>query len=311
MPVFLLNKSLKELQEKPFIQERDMQLLVEADLKQCFGLQFVASEFSPQGDLRIDTLAFDPEQKSFVIIEFKRGNSWSVIDQGATYLSLLLDRRDSFVLKLNQIHNTRLMPKDIDWEASRVIFVAPSFNAYQEGSLGFRDLPIELWEIRRYENGIIALNRIQTSRKNARLSDLDNTSGDLKKVRKEIKQYSVDDHFKEGWGDSRELFDILLSQLLKLHPNFAVNAMKGYISLKLGWRNVYYIHVQKSGLVIDYARSQPKDFKDPEGRVKYVNGSMEYYNQHVSNFAIRSEDDIPYAIMLAKQVLKKYDKNNS
>lgn len=285
-----------------------MQNLVEANLEECFGLQFVASEFSPEGDLRIDTVAYDPEQKSFAIIEFKRGTSWAVIDQGTTYLSLLLDRRDSFVLKLNQVRKTQLMPKDIDWEASRVIFIAPSFNTYQEGSLGFRDLPIELWEIRRYENNIIALNRIQTSRKNARLSELGSASGDLKKVRKEIKQYSVEDHFREGWDESREIFDSLLPQLLKLNPSFEVNAKKNYISLKIGSQNVYYIHVQRRGLVIDFARSRPRDFRDPEKRVKYVRGSMEHWNQHISSIAIRTDDDVPYFMMLAKQVLKKYEK---
>ena len=63
----------------------------------------------------------------------------------------------------------------------------------------------------------------------------------------------------------------------------------------------------KNGLVIDFARSRPKDFKDPEKRVQYIQKSMEFYNQHVSKFALKSEDDIPYALMLAKQVLKKYE----
>jgi predicted transport protein len=100
-----------------------------------------------------------------------------------------------------------------------------------------------------------------------------------------------------------------VAELLKLHTDFEVNAMKGYISLKLGWRNVYYIHTQKRSLIIDFSRSQPTDFNDPEKRLKYVKGSMEHWNQHISNFTINSEDDIPYAVMLAKQVLKKYEQS--
>lgn len=306
MPLFSLSGHFKRLKEVPFNNEREMQNLVEEQLLELFGLQFVASEFAPQGDLRIDTLAFDLEQKSFVIIEFKRGHSWSVIDQGATYLSLLLDRRDSFVLKLNQVHNTRLMPKDINWEASRVIFVAPSFNTYQEGSLGFRDLPIELWEIIRYEKDLIAMNRIQSSRKNAKLSELDNTSGDLKKVRSQLKQYTVDDHFKEGWDEGRDIFDALVPQLMALHPDFSLNTTKSHISLKVGSKVVFYIHPQKSGLVLDFTRSKPKDFKDPEKRMKYIERSMEFWHQHVSKLILRSEVDVAYALMLAKQVIKKY-----
>jgi hypothetical protein len=48
-----------------------MQKLTENNLDSIFGLEFIATEFQLH-NLRIDTLAFDNETNSFVIIEYKR-----------------------------------------------------------------------------------------------------------------------------------------------------------------------------------------------------------------------------------------------
>ncbi|MFH0770096.1 MAG: hypothetical protein V1926_01830 [Candidatus Peregrinibacteria bacterium] len=304
MSLFSLSGRFSRLKEAPFTQEREMQRLVEGELPELFGLQFVTSEFAPHNHLRIDTLAYDPEQKSFVIIEYKNGGSWSVVDQGFSYLSLLLNNKADFVLKFQKCGGKNCDIADINWEASRVIFIAPSFNVYQTEAVGFQNMPFELWEIRRYEKGILALNQLQTTAR-AELPQM-NLSKEAKQVRCEVKSYTVDNHFKEGWGDGRAIFDALLPQLMKLHPSFALHTTKSHISLKIGWRVVCYLHAQKHGLVIDIARSRPRDFKDPEKRVKYIQKSMEHWGQHVSKFILRSEDDVPYALMLAKQVVKKY-----
>ena len=43
------------------------------------------------------------------------------------------------------------------------ISVAPSFTTYQREAINFKDLPIELWEIKRYENDTVSYNQIRTS----------------------------------------------------------------------------------------------------------------------------------------------------
>ena len=47
----------------------ELQTLTEKNLEELFGLKFVATEFQVD-NLRIDTLAFNEETKSFVIIEY-------------------------------------------------------------------------------------------------------------------------------------------------------------------------------------------------------------------------------------------------
>jgi hypothetical protein len=88
---------LAELKEYPFRLERELQRLTEANLAGLFGLEFVCSEFERDG-LRIDTLAFDPDARSFVIIEYKKDQSFSVVDQGFAYLSLMLKNKEVFLV---------------------------------------------------------------------------------------------------------------------------------------------------------------------------------------------------------------------
>ena len=49
-----------------------------------------------------------------------------------------------------------------------------------------------------------------------------------------------------------------------------------------------------------------KSFDDPEKRVRYQEFSMEHYNKHVSLFRVSNIEDIDYAVMLVKQVYKKF-----
>ena len=84
------------------------------NLKLLFGLELVKSEFDLHG-LRIDTLAFNREDMSFVIIEYKRDRNFSVIDQGYAYLSLLLNNKEEFILKFNENKKGFLKKDDVDW----------------------------------------------------------------------------------------------------------------------------------------------------------------------------------------------------
>ena len=68
MNVFnLKNKSVESVEIKPFKLEKEIQDLVENNTKSIFQLEFIYSEFTI-GAYRIDTLCYDNENNSFVII---------------------------------------------------------------------------------------------------------------------------------------------------------------------------------------------------------------------------------------------------
>lgn len=97
MPNFnIIKDTLIEISEVPFELEKNIQYLVEHNIKTIFNIDFVTSEFELNG-LRIDSLGFDNDSKSFIIIEYKKDKNFSVIDQGYAYLSLLLNNKTEFI----------------------------------------------------------------------------------------------------------------------------------------------------------------------------------------------------------------------
>ena len=158
------NTNLLFVKENPFKKEREIQSLIEKNIEKIFNLEFIKSEFSID-KFRIDTLAFDKETNSFVIIEYKKGSSYSVIDQGFTYLSLLLNKKSDFVLEYNESNNKSIKRGDIDWSQSKIIFISPNFSSFQKTSVNFKDVPFELWEIKRFSEKTIILNPLRSNSK--------------------------------------------------------------------------------------------------------------------------------------------------
>ena len=115
MALYSINKNkLKRISKLDFKLEKDIQNITENNLREIFGLEYVRSEFQ-FNNLRLDTLAFDDISKSFVIIEYKKGLNFSVIDQGYAYLAILLNNKAEFILEYNEIMNKNLK-RDINEE---------------------------------------------------------------------------------------------------------------------------------------------------------------------------------------------------
>jgi hypothetical protein len=152
---------LRSLNEKKFKSEREIQDICEKNLRCMLDLEFVCSEFKIKG-LRIDTLAFDNNSNSFVIIEYKKDENASVIDQGFAYLSVLLRNKSSVVLRYNKCCNSKQSKAGINWHHSRVVFISQSYTMYQKNIVSFKDLPIELYNISQYEGGVFQLEKINS-----------------------------------------------------------------------------------------------------------------------------------------------------
>ena len=250
----LKNKKLTQIDSKPFNLEKDIQKVVEENTQELFNLQYVTSEFS-LGDFRIDTLCFDEEYNSFVIIEYKKGKSYSVIDQGYSYLSLMLNNKSDFILEYNENKKNNLKRGDVDWGSSKVIFLSPSFNTYQKNSVNFKDVPFELWEIKRFSNNTIGLDQhISTSKESIQKIDSSKDSV-IRKVGKEVKVYEENDQISkcsksliENWNKLKEYFSNL--EGVEIVPK------RSYISLMIGKKNVSFFNFRKETILIELLRGQ-------------------------------------------------------
>ena len=81
----------------------------------------------------------------------------------------------------------------MDWSQSKVLFVSPNFTTYQKEAINFKDLPIELWEIKRFTNDTLSFEQIVNRSSKESIKTVSN-SETITTVSKEIKVYSEQDH---------------------------------------------------------------------------------------------------------------------
>ncbi|HDR1924512.1 hypothetical protein GV127_10385 [Pasteurella multocida] len=296
MQIFHKNKNnLVNLKEVPFKLERDIQRLVENNLTQATGLLLVKSEFSVQNQ-RIDTLAFDTENNAFVIIEYKRSHNYSVFDQGISYLNTLLKHKADFVLEYNEQLTKTLRKDKVDWSQSKVVFVAPAFNQTQKQAIDFKDLNIELWEIKQFENDIIVLNGLRKSIYQPTLKHNEK----LSEITKEIKTYSEEEHLAGKSDDVIELYQSFKQAILNLNPEINYSAKKLYISFKLN-RTLADIEIQKSGLKIGI-NMKKGELDDPKNLTKDVS-QIGHWGNGDYQVSVKDTKNLEYIMSLIKQAL--------
>ena len=312
MKLFKVQKnSLVEINKNSFDLEKDIQSLVERNLKRLFNLEFISTEFTV-GEFRLDSLGFNEETSSFVIIEYKKGNSYSVVDQGYSYLSVMLNNTAEFILKYNTKTKKFLEKKDFDWSQSRVIFISPSFNSYQKNSVNFKDVPFELWEIQKYDDGFISLEQHKSNSKES----IDKfTSGNqlINTVSNVVTVASESDHTSRTNEVSLEAWEAIKEYYLA-DNEIDLNVVQSYISLKKKNTNICYVIFQKTRLQVDillgYEKSEGKDkskilkIADPENKGKiheriFSNGVKEILYRMIVN----SSKDVDYMKLIVNQKL--------
>jgi len=303
MALFKIEKKLEYIKEKPFRLEKEIQELTENNLKTILGLEFVKSEFA-LNNFRIDTLAFDKEANAFVIIEYKRDKNFSVIDQGYAYLSLMLNNKADFILEFNENLDKTLKRTDVDWSQSRVLFVSPAYTNYQREAINFKDLPIELWEVKQFENTTVSYEQIQKAGAQESIKTISKADKTIDNVAKEIKVYSEQEHLENVSEEIKELYEKFKSAIQNL-DNLEIKPKKKYIAFVAG-RNVIDILPQKKALKM-WINMSKGELDDTKGITRDVSTTGHWGN---GDFEIQVKDDenLEYILSLVKQSVKKNKK---
>lgn len=249
------NNKVEEVEQLSFESEKIIQKLIEPHAETFFGLKFVKSEFTVD-KYRVDTLCYNEEINSFVIIEYKKGSSYSVIDQGYTYLQLLLNHKSDFILVLSQYFNKVMRVEEVDWSQSRILFVSPSFNSYQKDSVNFKGLPFELWEIKNYFNNTVVLNQHQSTSKES-IDSFDSSINEEKNIIQTVKRevQVVDEQFhldKLDKGTLVKWFE--LKEKLEELENVEIEFQKPYITLNGQNKKISYLYFRKNHISIEIQR---------------------------------------------------------
>lgn len=229
---------LREVDRSDFKNERELHALVAKNLDEIFGLEFVKSEVTIK-EMRFDILAYDKQAQAFVIIELKNVANLSVIDQGMAYLSVLMDRKAEIAEIWYECKAQRLDKNKVKWDQSRVIFISPEYSAYQKRLPSFRELPMELWEVKSYGKDIVSFIQVEKPEGTRSLATLVTKSSFVEKASKELKVYTEEDHLNATKDDVKDAYYKIKENLLS--NDFTVNVQKYYISFKKG-RNIAYVH---------------------------------------------------------------------
>lgn len=300
MPLYLNSKNkLRELNEKTFKLERDIQKVFEENLNEIMDLTLVKSEFSIKNK-RIDTLAYDPQSKAFIIIEYKRDKNISVVDQGFTYLSLMLENKADFIVEYNESLKQNLKREDVDWSQTRVTFVSPSFTENQILATNFKDIAIELWEVKQYENDLILVTPIKKTKSAESIKPLTKQNSSLNQVISEIKVYTEEEHLANVSDEIAELYNKFKNAIINLIDDVEIKPQKFYIAFKKD-SNIVDIELLKKSLkiFINAKRGSLSDARELARDVSDIGhrGNGDYQIQ------VDSDNDLEYIMSLVKQVI--------
>ena len=232
------NKKLKEVNSLQFKLEKDIQSLVETNLDELFGYDLIQSEFVI-GGFRLDSLCYDKSNNSVVIIEYKKGKSYSVIDQGFSYLSYVLENKSDIILEIQDVFSRRLKKDEVDWSNTKIVFISPSFSTYQKESINFQDLPIELYEITQFDNSTIGLNNIVGRSNSPSIKEVKKGS-EIDKVSRVIKKWTEEDLIN-GWKDKNYSYPKSDDQTVELYYKYKSTILDNFEGSEIKFTKLYVV----------------------------------------------------------------------
>lgn len=302
MPIYLnKNNRLEEVKEKTFKLERDIQRVFEENLDTIMQLTLVKSEFTIKNK-RIDTLAYDTQSNAFIIIEYKRDKNLSVVDQGFTYLSLMLENKADFIVEYNESLKKNLKRDDIDWSQTRVAFVSTAFTDNQILATNFKDIAIELWEVKQFENNIISVTPIKKTRAAESIKPLTQQNQALKKVSDEIKVYTEEEHINYASDEIAELYVKFRDAILNLADDIEVKPLKQYIAFKKD-TNIVCMSIQKKQIRM-WIGAKFGTLNDAKNIAKDVSNTG-HWGTGDYEVAVDNDKDLEYIMSLVKQIIVK------
>ncbi|MCK4608086.1 MAG: hypothetical protein KAT71_01280 [Gammaproteobacteria bacterium] len=257
MPLFQREKQkFTVVKPQKFINEKELQALIENNLKKIFNCRFIETEFST-GSVhggRIDSLALS-EDNNPVIIEYKAVPSSQLITQSLYYLSWIGDHHGDFEIAAQKAFpNSKL---EIDWSTVRVICIAPEYRKYDLHAAQMIRANIELWKYRYYENGVLFLEEVhikslatpsilnESNNKNPIMVE----AGKKAAITRATGVYNFDQHYEKIENRKKILVSSLREYILSLDESVEEVPKKRYIAYKLS-QNFTCMEIKKTKIML-------------------------------------------------------------
>ncbi|MCK9323784.1 MAG: hypothetical protein RBR05_06025 [Candidatus Methanomethylophilaceae archaeon] len=292
----------KAIENSGFSDEKELQTFVENNMEALLNIKFLATEFIIDESNRVDSVGYDSESNSFVLIEDKNLIDKGLVDQGFTYLAALLDRKEKFVLLYNSETGEARSCKDFDWSQTRVVFISPEFNYRQIQSTSFNDMAFELWELKKYGH-IISFNKLENKKKTSSVKTF-NMSERSKGVLDVITAYTDDVIFTKK--DALYEKYVGLRDLITELPGVCIIISKTGIKFKVNnqrFAEVTNAHRKDFDICLNNER---KELKDPYGMSKDITSNA--WGKLTWLVKVSPDTDLDSVMYLVKQAYTEVKK---
>jgi predicted transport protein len=216
--------------------EKSLQTLFEKNLEALLGVRFLASELVTEGG-RMDTIGID-ENRSPVIIEYKRATNENVINQGLFYLNWLMGRRKDFEWLVLQRFGMEEAQK-VDWSGPRLICIAGDFTKYDEHAVRQMDRNIDLIRYRKFEGDLLLLEQLTATTARSASSGAGSgagvssaAAGAAGSAGGRAKYKTVAKQIEEAPPELRDLYEALASYLSALGDDVTVKVTDFYVAFR-------------------------------------------------------------------------------
>lgn len=213
----------------------------------------------------------------------------------------MLENKADFIIEYNESLKRNLKREDVDWSQTRVAFVSQSFTENQVAATNFKDIAIELWEVKQFENDTIQINPIKKSNSAESIKPLTQNKEALKKVTEEIKVYTEQDHIDKATELTAELYEKFKSSIMNLTDDVEVIPLKYWLNLDKGTLTLASIEIQKKklNLTINKKAGQLDDSKKLSRDVSKIG----HYGKGDYQIQVEDDSNLEYIMSLIKQTI--------
>lgn len=224
-----------------------------------------------------------------------------MVDQGFTYLSLMLQNKADFILEYNEQNpKDQLSRNNVDWSQSRVIFVSSDFTENQIEATNFKDIAIELYEVKRYGE-LLLIIPIQKSQGAESIKPITQKTKEFKSVTEEIEVYTEERLLVNKSEEVISLYEKYRTAIINLTDDVEVKPQKWYVAFKKGRRNICDIEIQKSGLKISI-NVKKGELDDPKNITRDIS-DVGHLGNGAYGIKITDGKYLEYIMSLAKQAI--------
>ena len=181
-----------------------------------------------------------------------------------------------------------------------MIFVSQHFTENQKQAVNFKDIAIELYEIKRYEGAIITVQPIQKTAAASSIKPLAGKGKKLQRIASAITVYTEDHHTSNQSDSVVERYETYRDAILNLADGIEIVPRKLYIAFKKE-NIICAIRLQKDVLKL-WINLKKGALDDPKNLMQDVSGKGHWGNGDYE-LKVGDTQNLEYIMSLIKQAL--------